>query len=104
MYKVIISLFLLRPDNHAEKISTSCAMYQLIICYVKKHIIHYNKFIKNFLNFQISIKFYVVIIRPFFINHLGLIRAKKCAIVVRLTPHCSANFRCETPMSSCCKI
>ena len=46
----------------------------------------------------------VSINRPFFINHLGLTRAKKCAIVVRLTPHGSANFRCETPMSRCCKI
>ena len=72
MYKVKISLFLLRPDNHAEK--------------------------------NLNILRNVSINRPFFINHLGLTRAKKCAIVVRLTPHGSANFRCETPMSSCCKI
>ena len=82
-----------------------CTMNRLIVHYsVAKHTIHYNKSIKNILNFQISIKFYVVIIRPFFFNHLGLTRAKKCAIVVRLTPHCSANFRWLTPMSSCCII
>lgn len=82
-----------------------CTMNRLIAHYsVAKHTIHYNKSIKNILNFQISIKFYVVIIRPFFFNHLGLIRAKKCAIVVRLTPHFSANFRCETPILNCCKI